>query len=798
MPHADEPSRLSLPVLILLGLWALVGLAYPAFLFTGMVRSWSADSFAEAIGHVLLFGLLELPVALIALGLWAAAVGGGMAALRRAGLGGLGAGERAVFGGALGMGILSLGTFLLAKVSGGHGWLLTASTMVLVLAMLVAGVRDLAVLVRACRAWLGDWLGRRRASSLVVVLLGLGIVLFALTRANVPVVGDYDSLEYHLAAPAKWRDAGQVYFLRDNVYTNMPQNVEMLYLLAMSVCGGRMLGATVGLQVGIGFVVLTAAAVALCGRRVASEAAGLAGAALFLTMPMLAELATLNSYVVELPLTAYSFLTLYAFLLLRRARDARVRRRRAALTGVMAGLAVGCKYPALLFVLAPVLAFIVARGVYRLRHFWRSVGEAALAAALALAVAGPWFARNAANTGNPTYPLLYRVFGSSNWTLAQDVKFAKAHGPPHVRIMDLWRPFCSYAFWRTQPGELTERPWRPPMSPVLFLFALVPLALADRRSTVPVLAFAIVFVALGAKQTFWPGHWRVDVVLAAGVLALVTSPAFLLPRGEAVYFALYFVLCLLAWHTLTHRLDRFLDPASPAVAVLAGMGVAAVGGRWPRRVARGVLVAGLGYALATTVLIHAGRTAAGLALSSQEYLRLANKGSSYCQPAMEAINGELPRDATVLFVGESRTFYCRRPARAATVFDRHPIDRILEAALAARPPATPRELDHRLLAAAPPAEQGDPRPARLSADILQLLHDALAERGVTHLYVNWPEVDRLNNSYAYHFDGSERTGYSEHITRQLFADLLSRGHLRRVATFGSGLVPPFALYELSD
>jgi len=786
------PKRPSTAVLVLLAVWAILVLAHPAWLLGALVASATFPAFLETIPYVILLGLLRLPVALIALALWAVAIGAGGAMLRRAGLDTLTEGERAVFGGALGMGILSIGTFLLARLSGGATWLLTALVAGLVLAMAVLGFREIRQTLAAGRMWFREWRGRRRASSIFIIVLSAGIVAFALTRANVPVVGDYDSLEYHLAAPAQWWRAGGVFFIRDVVYTNMPQNVEMQYLAAMCLCGGPSLGATVGLQVGVGFVVLTSAAVALCGKRLAGEAAGLAAAAIVLTMPMLAELATLNCYVVELPLTAYSFLALYAFLLLRRGEGGRQRWRLAALCGAMAGLAIGCKYPAILFVLAPVLAFIVAGGIVRPRWLRRSLAEGYVVGMVAVAVASPWLIRNTVNTGNPTYPLLYHTFGGENWSPEQDVKFAKAHGPSDVRLLGMWRPFFAYGFWRDQPGEAGKAPWRPPMSPVLFLFALVPIALADRRSAVPILLFAIVAFALAAKERFWPGEWRGDVLLAAAALALITCPAFLLPRRDLVYFGVYFVVCLVAWYTLTHRLDRFLDPASPAVAVLAGVGLTAVGNGWPGRIARGVLVGGLAFALATTAIVHAPITAAGLAQPREEFLQLVTERSSYCQPAIEAINTDLPPDAVVLFVGESRTFYCRRRVLAATVFDRHPLDRIIGEFQASRVPAEPVAAGDRLLAAARAPEPAD----RGAGDVHQAIHDGLRAMGVTHVYVNWPEARRLSNTYAYRFGGEQRPGFSEHITPELFSELVARGHLRAVATFGSGAPPPFALYEV--
>ncbi len=70
-------------------------------------------------------------------------------------------------------------------------------------------------------------------------------LLLNLTRAFEPP-WEYDVLEYHLAAPAAYHDAGRVFFMRDNAYANFPQNMEMLDLLAMNLTGSPDRGAIVG------------------------------------------------------------------------------------------------------------------------------------------------------------------------------------------------------------------------------------------------------------------------------------------------------------------------------------------------------------------------------------------------------------------------------------------------------------------------------------------------------------------------------------------------------------------------
>jgi len=815
--------------LVPLILWVVAVLAYPAFL---LVRLAATPKLAETavlcLPTVVGQSILRLPILLAAALVWAIAVGAGMALLRRTGFTSLSDGERAVFGGAVGMGVLSLGTFLAGTVSGHPPWLLRALLFALLGGMALFGWRDLFRGVAGLWRHVGTLRREASRSSLVLAGLAVVIVLIALARTNVPVVADYDSLEYHLAAPAQWAREGRVSFIRDVVYTNFPQNVEMLYLLAMSCFGGALSGAAVGLHVGIGFTLAAAAGIAACGRRLASPAAGRTGALIFLTAPMLIELATLNSYVVELPLTAYAFLALFAFLLWRRAEGPRQRWRYAVLCGVLIGLAVGCKYPALLFVLVPIVGFVLAVGVLRLASIRQAVGTAAVVGAVALAVASPWLIRNAVNTGNPTYPLLYSTFGGSSWTPEQEARFSRAHGAADGRFIGVGERFWKFALWRDQPAN----GWVPPAAALIPLFALVAVALADRRSATPVFYLAAVFLVVTGAVELAPqemadqnglagvigvagllaffiylgdrrnaqsalvmtvallaiavllrvGPTRfilplriVNLLLAASVLALVTSPAFLLRKGDAVFLGVHCVLWLIAWHALTHRLDRFLDPATPAVAVLAGMGATSLTGLRPRRIGRGVLVGGLAAAAGMALLLSAPMLWAGLGQSPQAFLRHAFEGSTYCQPAIEAINKRLPTDATVLFLGESRTFYTRRRALAATVFDRHPIDRIL-------------------------AERGDEDPA-------QRVHDGLRKLGVTHLYVNWPEIGRLAASYAYRYGGREHHGVPDQAYGRLLGLMVNRPRplLRLVAGFGARSHPDqpgrvfydFAIYELA-
>ncbi len=795
-----------------LAVWAVGVLAYPAWLLVTQFATGGANllnAAALALPDLLLEGILRLRFALLSAALWAIAIGSGSFLLRKAGFGFLTRSERAIFGGALGMGILSIGTFLLGSLAGSIPRLsrsFALPLLALLLALAAAGLRDFIGLARDGGRALADWRPQARWLSLFTILFGALIILFALTRANVPVVADYDALEYHLAAPAQWWRAGQVTFLRDNIYTNFPQNTEMLYLLAMACFGGPMVGAIIGQQVGVGFVLLAAAGIAACGRRLHSAAAGRAGGAMFLATPMLPGLATLNSYIVELPMAAYSFLALFAFLLLRKAhageewdchRDTEGAERRwphtettegterstdrrngwrcAILCGTMIGLAIGCKYLALAFVLFPILAFILAQGFIRLAQFPRALAETALVGAVALAATSPWLIRNAINTRNPVYPLLYRAFDGRHWSPQQDAKFEKAHRTEDGNLFDLMPAFAArfwrFALWRDQPGGGMGNP---PAAALLLLFGLIPIAMGDRRSTRVLLCFAVAFLGAAAIRRFGhPGLYTEAtlMIFAVGVLGLVTCPAFLLTQGDAIFLALHVTLWLIVWNALTQAIDRFLDPATAAAAVLAGIGLASIQGRRLRRVAEWLVPASLAYAGLAAFLMHLGPLWLGLTEPPEKFCAAAFEGSTYCEPAIAAINRDLPPDAIVLFVGESRTFYCQRRVIAPTVFDRSPIERILDWEGEA------------------PAEPGPPE---------RRVRDGLRALGITHLYVNGQEIHRLSQSYGYRFDGQTHDGFSDTIAPGLFARMAEAGYLRVVGSFSSrpDTPPAFVVYEL--
>ena len=379
--------------------------------------------------------------------------------------------------------------------------------------------------------WL--WLG---APFVAVILLG----------GMLPPI-DFDVREYHLQAPKEFFQQGRVVFLPHNVYGNMPLGAEMLCLLAMVIAEDWWLGALAGKTVIAAMTPLTALALLAAGRRLFSPAAGIVAALLYISIPWIVQVST--SGLVEGALAYYLLTAVYAVLLAKKGvgtilspgEDCSAKRRPEKivlppflLSGYLAGGAVSCKYPAVLFVAVPLAAWVfLAYGSTKRRLAWKPLGVFLLAAGLGC---GLWFGKNWALTGNPAYPLLYRVFDGKTWSAEKNQQWNRVHRP---------RDFSA--------GTLAKDLGR-----------------------------------LG-----WRSEWLSPLVVPLAALALLRWPS----RRPVIVLVAYFCYVIAAWWLLTHRIDRFWIPALPVLALLAGAGACWSQQRLWRGMLVALLLVSLGWSL---------------------------------------------------------------------------------------------------------------------------------------------------------------------------------------------------------
>ncbi len=576
-----------------------------------------------ALGGLFLSGVRPRVITLfMAAGLFLSAMSLGAFLLRKLGFRPAGGAEGLALAGALGLAALSFVFVLLGQVGLFRGWVLAA-------AALAAGAPGARELMRLAERFIAEARRALRGAGLVgstlLVLIGLVYAYRLLYCFSPPTFShhDYDGLSYHLAAPLEWLESGFVSFLAHNAYANMPAAAEVLYAPGLALAPGSWAGLHFARLVGLGCSELAMLAVYAGARRLAGRRAALAAAALFFLGAWLSDL-VVNPYVEPLLLLlATTAWTAFAAAVARGQFDVR----RLAVAGLLAGGACATKYPALVFVAAPLAPAALAAGLIRRKGVRRALAGGALAGALALAVAAPWYVRNWIAGGNPVYPLAAEVFGSPAWPEWRKASWKRAHSPPTVgrgedgKPRPAWRALGVLAAGRRGAGLENLR-----TGPLLAVF--LPLAL-------------------------W-GLWRRR-------------------RRAAPWLGLFVLIFVAGWAGLTHQVERFLFPAYGGLAILAALGVAELPRRSAMALASGiVLVSTLAAAPAHRAYVQLcrGEPPVGVTLgldAGEKWL------AGPLWQAVRAANG-LPAGSKVLLVGEVRRALFRVPVVYSTVWDRHPFE----------------------------------------------------------------------------------------------------------------------------
>jgi 4-amino-4-deoxy-L-arabinose transferase-like glycosyltransferase len=517
--------------------------------------------------------------------------------------------EQTVFAAGAGLNLQSLFTLAIGLAGGLHQrWLLLAPT---ILAVLAAGVR-LRTEVRKRKSTDGAPApsAQRWRSPWLVLIVPCSAMLLLL--AVLPP-WEFDVREYHLQVPKEWFWQGRIDFLEHNVYGNMPLGAEMHALAAMMIfpgASGWWYGALSGKVLMASFTFLSAAALYGFGRRFFSPFAGAVAAILYLSIPWVLHVSSVG--LVEGVLGTYLLLATYALALwwlpgsrhgphnadAETSETQRARRGFVGLAGFLAGAAAACKYTGLVFVVLPLgAALVLAVAISPAR--WRLV---VLYAAMVLAGCSLWYAKNAVLAGNPTYPLLYGVFGGRAWDEATNQRWKTAHGP--------------------QPDSTGRR----------FSWSQFVAALRD-----------VGWFSDKLSPLMWP--------LAAFAVAAKKN------RRLIIALALLVGLNFVSWWLLTHRYDRFFVPMFPLAALLAGAGAS-----WTEARPWRWLIIGL---LGVTTFLNLAAVSTGVLtgdnrmLASLESLRRDDDfAPSFLRmhPAHLFLNDRLRPGKKVLVVGEAQVF----------------------------------------------------------------------------------------------------------------------------------------------
>lgn len=286
------------------------------------------------------------------------------------------------------------------------------------------------------------------------------------------------------------------------------------------------------------------------------------------------------------------------------------------LCGLFAGCALACKYPALVSVVVP--AFVVVLWTTRAQHAANDGSDGPVragrgmlrvaglfVAGVALA-AGPWFAKNLAQTGNPVYPLARPLFGGPERDAELEARWAAAHRPPDFA-----------------PTDLGQR----------------------------------------AVEVGLASDWLNPLVFALAPIALWCGPVEQRRRARRTALAIVFVFA--QWWLLTHRVDRFFLPVLPLGCLLAGCAASALA---TRRTVGALLAAGavgLPYDLAVSTSRLTGWNAYFADLDAARPW-----ASRFNNPGLFELGERLPAGSKVLLEGDAMVFDATYPLAYHTVFDK--------------------------------------------------------------------------------------------------------------------------------
>ncbi|MFH2202224.1 MAG: glycosyltransferase family 39 protein [Elusimicrobiota bacterium] len=446
-----------------------------------------------------------------------------------------------------------------------------------------------------------------------------GVALLNLVVTLVPEIF-YDSLVYHLALPQLYLHRGGIVATPENVYSGIPFGLQMLFGWALALSSEN-LAALVHAACGLG----TVWALWTWARRYAATSTGVFAALLFYLCPI----AIYSSWHCGVDLGASFYITAALYALSRSIEEDEERRGAwAVAAGALAGFAMSTKYN--VFPLG--LALIAVR--YALgRRLERGARDSLWMGAAAAAVLAPWLIKNAVFYGNPLYPFMH---GAVGWARPIDWQnFMEAAGSRRLPVtFGSWGGFWDAvsAPWKASFGDRPAGDWPGP-------------------------AF-IIFVpwALLLPWSFWRADGKEGGARTA-VLALAAS---------GIMVAVF-----------ASRLVRYALPALPLLALVAALAVDR------KRLPNWLRRAGWAAALFAGIFNVTVTYRQGALIDQWRYLYadwnkadfLKQQRTTYGLPyygAMEYLGARTPPEAKVLFLGESRAFYCPRDFIAATLYDENP------------------------------------------------------------------------------------------------------------------------------
>jgi len=459
-----------------------------------------------------------------------------------------------------------------------------------------------------------------QAKLVTGVFIGL-FVLLVLRTLTPPHVAD--ELIYHLPAPQQFVQAGRVFPSYDNSLGNMPFLVHMIYALFM--LAGSDVGAKLfSLFLAVGTAVLL---YAFCSRFI-TRRVGVIALFAFFAAGMIAELAVTTR--IDVSLAGMLFACTYAMINYLSTRS----RAWLWLSAVFAGFSLGIKHTAALWIFLVGILYLVET-IRSRESIFKVLQYGVIYTFLALAVASPWYIKNAIWFHNPIYPFVtgeVAEFGPNGvrYFNAEDERKLDAHFEAARKAIPDVVAAQQQELRRATNARLERHPMR------LWEFFFKPKTY------------------LMAEPYQFPNY----------LFLIIPLIVFLRP-GKWIWWLLILGLAFVFSVTATAWISRYLVPAYPALTIVAAYTLSTVSRQLEPRLAIAKRIPVYALALAFIPVIaacitsfhyfHSFQYVSGR-VSRHEFLTRL----TFYQP-LEFVNRKLPSTDRVMMIGAQMNYGLNRP-----------------------------------------------------------------------------------------------------------------------------------------
>ena len=339
-----------------------------------------------------LLALLQLAFVLLL------STGAGRVLLRWLGVSDVSESQKTLIGATLGLGVLSLSGFALCA-----GRILYPASGLVALALLwIVGATEMRQVVVSLAS------NRNLLRDRPLPVAGLLALMALCLWTTWAPPHQYDSLVYHLTLPAAYIRAHGFVTVPTLIYSHFPQNGEMLFMLALLLRSDLLAQMFMWLA-----GALSVWWVFELGKREAPLSAVLLACLLLASNTAFLLLCSITY--VEALVMLWTTACLFSFLRWRQL-DAVSPESRGwlVLSACFLGLALGTKYYAGIAAILLGLWLFARFARCEPEQKRRRLGDGVLFAAVATLVFSPWLLKNAVMAGNPVFPLLDHLFGSTH------------------------------------------------------------------------------------------------------------------------------------------------------------------------------------------------------------------------------------------------------------------------------------------------------------------------------------------------------------------------------------------------